>query len=201
MLGGSSCSDVNLMTLMAIQHNSLHSTLLLCRASSTTLVQSYYYYYCAELLRLLLCRASTSTLAQSARARCPQLFLADEGLPRQIKSNWRQWTFQQCYWQQCFWREKHHKQTNIYYKFAVETFPWKTSSMVQRGVSIQGYIKSPRGEYPFLWKTPQFLEKRTPPLRLFYKKKSPSESILSKKIPFWGLFQVYLWFILCLCMT
>ena len=61
--------------------------LLLCRASSTTLVQSYYYYYCAELLRLLLCRASTSTLAQSARARCPQLFLADEGLPRQIKSN------------------------------------------------------------------------------------------------------------------
>ena len=81
--------------------------LLLCRASSTTLVQSYYYYYCAELLRLLLCRASTSTLALSARARCPQLFLADEGLPRQIKSNWRQWTTQQCYWQQCLWKENH----------------------------------------------------------------------------------------------
>ena len=187
---------------MAIQHNSLHSTLLLCRASSTTLVQSYYYYYCAELLRLLLCRASTSTLAQSARARCPQLFLADEGLPRQIKSNWRQWTTQQCYWQQwCFWRERHRKQTNIYYKCAVEAFPWKTSSMVQRGVSIQGYIKSPCGEYPLLWKTPQFLEEKKLPLwAYFIKKKNPLLSLFYKKIPFWGLFQVYFRFILCLCM-
>ena len=71
---------------------------LLCIAS--TIVQSFYYYSCAELLLpllcgatlyyLLLCRVSTTTLAQSARARCPQLFLADEGLPRQIKNNRRQ---------------------------------------------------------------------------------------------------------------
>lgn len=81
--------------------------LLLCIASITTIV--HYYYSCAELLLLLrLYRASTSTLVQSARARCPQLFLADEGLPRQIKSNWRQWTTQQCYWQQCLWKENHH---------------------------------------------------------------------------------------------
>ena len=81
---------------------------LLCGATYTftTIVQSFY--YCAEPLLLPLCRASTTTLVQSARARCPQLFLADEGLPRQIKSNWRQWTTQQCYWQQCLWKENHH---------------------------------------------------------------------------------------------
>ena len=120
---------------MAIQHNSLHSTLLLCRASSTTLVQSYYYYYCAELLRLLLCRASTSTLAQSARARCPQLFLADEGLPRQIKSNWRQWTTQQCYWQQCLWKENHRtlQECLLYTKSGwtmVKLLTWRLNSCI-----------------------------------------------------------------------
>ena len=83
---------------------------LLCGATYTftTILHSFYYYYCAKLLPPLLCRASTTTLAQSARARCPQLFLADEGLPRQIKSNWRQWTTQQCYWQQFLGREQHH---------------------------------------------------------------------------------------------